>query len=182
MTRRRHRMAKDCGQEVTPAVQHGVQLLYGRSVSDCLRRHVAFGSKIFFILTLSCNTVAGRGGGESKVDIYKVWAKLQWRRGVEKFYLVWRTFKLEVPGTTQDAILTFTLGNRFMTLSVTQLEPWARIFSPFVCMEKTCGLMKICASLWSPLVSFSFLYVILPLFLSHIIISWDVLNFLFIYI
>ncbi len=56
----------------------------------------------------------------------------------------------------------------------------ARIFSPFVCMEKTCGLMKTCASLKSPPVSFSFLYVILPLCLSHLIINWDVFNKFFI--
>jgi hypothetical protein len=60
---------------------------------------------------------------ESKVVLYKVWVKLQWRRGVEIFYLVWRTFELEVPGTTQDAILTFSLENRFITHSFTQLRP-----------------------------------------------------------
>ncbi len=32
----------------------------------------------------------------------------------------------------------------------------ARIFSHFMCMEQTSGLTKTCASLWSPLVSFSF--------------------------
>ncbi len=57
---------------------------------------------------------------------------------------------------------------------------WARISSPFMCTEKTSGLMKTCASVWSPPVGFSFLYVILPFCLSHLIISWDVFkNFWF---
>jgi hypothetical protein len=47
-------------------------------------------------------------------------------------------------------------------------------------MEKTCGLMKTCASLWSPPASFSFLYVILPLCLSLLIISWDVFKTIFV--
>ncbi len=55
----------------------------------------------------------------------------------------------------------------------------ARIFSPFMCMEKTCGLMKTCVSLWSPPASFTFPYVILPLCLSLLFISWDVLKILF---
>ncbi len=51
---------------------------------------------------------------------------------------------------------------------------WARIFSHFMFMEKTSGLTKTCASLWSPLVSLGFLSVILPLCFSQLIISWDV--------
>ncbi len=43
----------------------------------------------------------------------------------------------------------------------------ARIFSHFMYMEKTSGLSKTYASLWSPLFSFSFLSVILPFCLSH---------------
>jgi hypothetical protein len=39
----------------------------------------------------------------------------------------------------------------------------ARIFSHFMCMEKTSDLTKTGASLWSPPVSFSFLYGILHL-------------------
>ncbi len=40
-------------------------------------------------------------------------------------------------------------------------------------MEKTSGLTKTCASLWSPLVSLGFLSDILPLCFSHLIISWE---------
>ncbi len=44
---------------------------------------------------------------------------------------------------------------------------WAPIFSHFMCMEKTSGLKKTCASLWSSPISFSLLYVILPLYLKQ---------------
>ncbi len=51
------------------------------------------------------------------------------------------TFELEVPGTTQKAILTLTLGNRFITLSFTQLGPWQLILIPmfqnFVVLNST---------------------------------------------
>jgi hypothetical protein len=48
----------------------------------------------------------------------------------------------------------------------------ARIFSHFMCMEKTSGLTKTCGSLWSPLVSFSYLLFFF-LSVSHLIISWE---------
>jgi hypothetical protein len=43
------------------------------------------------------------------------------------------------------------------------LHVLASMFSHFMCMEKTSGLPKICAGLWSPPVTFSFF---LPFFLS----------------
>ncbi len=50
----------------------------------------------------------------------------------------------------------------------------ARIFSHFMCMEKTSGLTKTCGSLWSPLVNLSYFSVFISLCLSHLIFSWGV--------
>ncbi len=44
-------------------------------------------------------------------------------KGSRDIFLVWRAFEMEVPGSTQDAILPFTLRNRFMTLLFTRLGP-----------------------------------------------------------
>jgi hypothetical protein len=64
-------------------------------------------------------------------------------------------------------IVATTLSTVVFNLIKQDLVTRARIFSHFMCVEKTSGLTKTCACLWSPLVSLGFLYVTLPLCLPQ---------------